>query len=45
MIRYIRKGYAPIYAKWILRYALKGKWALGSEMAYWDLQLRRHPKN
>lgn len=44
-LKYLKRGYAPTYAKWILRYILRGKWALGSEMAYWEIQLRRYPSD
>jgi len=36
----IREGSILTYIKWILHYALKGSWRLGTEMAYWDSMIK-----
>lgn len=30
------------YSKWVLRFALKGNWALGTEMAFWDEESKKY---
>ncbi len=39
VIGVITRGKLSIYMKWVIKYALKGDWALGTEMAYWDDEL------
>jgi len=31
-----------IYTKWIIKYALKGNWQLGTEMGHWAVSVRRY---
>ncbi len=33
------RGKLLVYMKWVIKYALKGDWTLGTEMAYWDDEL------
>lgn len=36
----IIEGKALMYIKWILKYTLKGNWRLGTEMGYWEEELK-----
>jgi len=37
----LSKGQFMLYLKWVFRYALKGNWALGTEMAFWDEESKK----
>lgn len=41
IVEIIKAGHGPTYVKWVLRYLLKGNWRLGTEMAFWDVELNK----
>ncbi len=40
--RILQEGSFFTYTKWILRYALRGNWRLGTEMGYWDFEINHN---